>query len=131
MYDREFRLHIARNPHRSWAMILQQAWSLRLKDCINVQSLNSGGTHGGHPGNFGQNRTKLNEACRRFNRGRCNYGVNCRYEHRCMYCNKMGHPLVRCRKANNDWGSSAAHAPGGTGNKNRNEEMNGGQGSTR
>ena len=33
-YDKDFRLHIARNPQRSWSMILQQAWSLRLRDRI-------------------------------------------------------------------------------------------------
>ena len=32
MYDKEFRLHMARNPGRSWSIILQQAWSMRLKD---------------------------------------------------------------------------------------------------
>ena len=32
MYGRDFRLHISRYPHRSWAVILQQAWSMRLKD---------------------------------------------------------------------------------------------------
>lgn len=31
-YDRDFRLHLAENPTRSWAIILQQAWSMRLKD---------------------------------------------------------------------------------------------------
>ena len=37
-YDKEFRMHMARNPHRSWAIILQQAWSLRLMDRIFVSN---------------------------------------------------------------------------------------------
>ena len=43
-YDKEFRLHMARNPQRSWAMILQQAWLLRLRDRIshNGQNWSSG-----------------------------------------------------------------------------------------
>ena len=35
MYDKDFRLHMARNPQRNWGIILQQAWSLRLHDHIN------------------------------------------------------------------------------------------------
>ena len=31
-YDIDFRLHMARNPQRSWSVILQQVWNLRLKD---------------------------------------------------------------------------------------------------
>ena len=31
-YDKDFRLHMAENPGRSWAIILQQAWSLHLRD---------------------------------------------------------------------------------------------------
>ena len=35
-YDREFRLHIAKHHiHRSWGIILQQAWSMFLKDRVN------------------------------------------------------------------------------------------------
>ena len=32
LYDRDFHLHLARNPNQSWSIILQQAWSFRLKD---------------------------------------------------------------------------------------------------
>ena len=32
MYDKDFRLHLERHPSRSWAIILQQAWAVRLKD---------------------------------------------------------------------------------------------------
>ena len=33
-YDKEFRQHIARHPERSWSVILQQAWTMLLKDRI-------------------------------------------------------------------------------------------------
>ena len=97
-YDREFRLHMARNPQHSWTIILQQAWSLRLRDRLPVGSIPNYGTNnpGGRPGN------KIGEPCRHFNRGRCNYGTNCKYEHRCSYCFKYGHGAVNCRKASTD-----------------------------
>ena len=31
-YDKEFRLHISHHPQRSWSIILQQAWDLKLKE---------------------------------------------------------------------------------------------------
>ena len=33
-YEHEFCLHISRNPERSWSVILQQAWSMKLRDHI-------------------------------------------------------------------------------------------------
>ena len=33
-YDHEFQLHISRHPERSWSVILQQAWSMKLRDHI-------------------------------------------------------------------------------------------------
>ena len=33
-YDKEFRIHISNYPQHSWAVILQQAWSMYLKDRI-------------------------------------------------------------------------------------------------
>ena len=29
-YDKEFRTHLAKHPERSWSVILQQAWSMKL-----------------------------------------------------------------------------------------------------
>ena len=87
---------MSRNPQRSWAMILQQAWSLRLRDRLVSGTVNfSGGSGSGTP------RSKSNEACRQFNRGKCNFGSNCKYNHRCSICWKFGHPAVRCRCASN------------------------------
>ena len=31
-YDRQFRVHMSNHPTRSWSIILQQAWSMTLKD---------------------------------------------------------------------------------------------------
>ena len=96
--DKEFCMHMARYPQRSWAMILQQAWSLRLRDRI---------TGGNNWGNTNSNvnsvgRAKVNEPCRRFNRGKCNFGTNCKYDNKCSYCFKFGHGAVHCRRAQGD-----------------------------
>ena len=96
MYDKEFRLHMLKFPHRSWAMILQQAWTLRLKDRLSIgfnHSNNASGVHG---------QGKISEPCRRFNRGKCNFGTSCKYDHKCSYCFKFGHGAVNCRKAMSD-----------------------------
>ena len=34
-YDKDFRIHISRHPARTWSVILQQAWSMRLNDKIH------------------------------------------------------------------------------------------------
>ena len=86
IYDKDFRLHMARNPSRNWGVILQQAWSLRLRDILRQGYATP--TKAGHN----------NDICRRFNRGRCTYGLRCKYEHRCSYCFKMGHAIINCRK---------------------------------
>ena len=96
LYDKDFRLHLARNPERSWALLLQQSWSLRLKDKIRHEAFQGVNSH-----NEVDNRK---QGCRRFNKGRCTYGGTCRYEHKCFYCNKMGHGVVVCRQLMNDKG---------------------------
>ena len=58
-YDKEFRLHIAKHPERSWSVILQQAWSMYLRDRLvkydgggNNYSSHKAGQHSqNHPGN--------------------------------------------------------------------------------
>ena len=92
-YDKEFRLHIANFPLRSWSVILQQAWMMCLKDRIhsNFNTFNKGG--GKHK----------KEPCKCFNRGQCTAGLSCKYNHRCTVpeCGKFGHGVHICRKRNN------------------------------
>ena len=92
-YDKDFRIHIVQNPRRSWAIILQQAWSMRLRDRLKYHDQN--GQVGG-----GADKGKVNpkDFCCRFNKGRCTFGLKCRYPHRCSYCLKHGHRLFNCRK---------------------------------
>ena len=100
-YDKEFRIHLARNPGRSWSVILHQAWAMRLKDRIYRGEggfHNGRNSHSGYSGSNSQEKVRVNEPCRRFNRGNCSYGGRCKYEHKCSYCKKFGHGFVRCRK---------------------------------
>ena len=92
LYDCEFRLHMARFPQRSWAMILQQAWTMRLCDKIRQDQY------------YGRSDKKSakKDVCWRYNKGRCTFGATCRFDHRCTTCNKFGHGAHICRKANKD-----------------------------
>ena len=93
-YDKDFRIHLAQNPRRSWAIILQQAWSMRLRDRLRYHEQNE--PTGG--GSSDKGKVNPKDFCCRFNKGRCTFGLKCRYPHRCSYCLKHGHGLFNCRK---------------------------------
>ena len=67
-YDKEFRIHMSNYPNRNWGIILQQAWSVYLKD--RVQRFED--KHSG---------PKRKEICKRFNKGKCTSGYKCNYDH--------------------------------------------------
>ena len=90
-YDRLFRLHMEQNPRRSWGVILQQAWSLCLKDKLI-------GSKGTPEIIKNENRVKKGKPCYKFNKGKCTYGLSCKFEHKCMACSKFGHGVHNCRK---------------------------------
>ena len=100
-YDKDFRMHISKYPTRSWGIILQQSWNIRMKDKFrtnNNDAWNSSSPRGGKTPN--NNRGKK-DICWRFNRGRCTYGMSCKFDHKCGICNKFGHGAHNCRKLNN------------------------------
>ena len=68
-YDKEFRTHISHFPQRSWAIILQQAWSIYLKDRIRYDDKNHSSF-----GASGSNGRHKREACKCFNKGLCTAG---------------------------------------------------------
>ena len=118
-YDREFRIHLSRHPERSWAVILQQAWSMKLKDRLGAyhqhqgdggnQSHNNNSTRTFNNHNNSGGRNKFGEACKRYNRGHCKFGQSCRYEHKCSYCGKYGHMVLNCCKLIADKEKAASH----------------------
>ena len=87
--DKEFRANLARYPDRSWAIILQQAWSMYLEDRINFNHFNNNRS-------FTPKHKK--EICKHFNKGLCSAGKSCKYDHRCLECGKFGHSAHICRK---------------------------------
>ena len=92
-YDKDFRLHMAQHPVWSWALILHQAWALRLRDKIKAGEDSGMAQSQGRTPNRGKN-----DYCKRFNKtGKCSFGKGCKFEHRCMYCHKFGHPIIKCR----------------------------------
>ena len=98
-YDREFRQHITRHPNRPWGVILQQAWTMILKDRIKHN-------HSSHK----SKHTKISDPCRHYNRGKCTFGLSCKYEHRCSVkkCGKFRHGAHICRLRNQDNETKAA-----------------------
>ena len=67
-YDKEFRYHISRHPKHSWGVILQQAWTMLLKNQLRP---------GGFPfnnNNPGQDRP-LKEICKRLKKGSVHTGL--------------------------------------------------------
>ena len=92
-YDREFCLHIAQNPGQSWGIILQQAWSVTLKDRNSTAGYQSGG----------KGSRNCREICFRFNSGKCTFRDKCKFDHRCGICGKYGHGAHDCRKLNNNF----------------------------
>ena len=87
-YDKEFRIHMSHYPQRNWGIILQQAWSVYLKDRLNHKTE-------GHSPKVSSGKKK--EACKRFNKGKCTNGFRCDYDHRCLICGKFGHGAHICR----------------------------------
>ena len=110
-YDREFRIHISRHPERSWAVVLQQAWNLYIKDRAVMEHRKSQGYH-----NEGRPSGSKKGICFAYNLGNCQYGARCKFEHRCTFCGKWGHGAHVCRRAlaklpggNSPWRDSDKH----------------------
>ena len=94
-YDKEFRNHLVMFPECSWGIILQQAWSMCLKDKISLGH-ESNGNYGGR---FNTSTPKSRkEICKCFNKGICTTGRSCKYDHRCLECGKFGHGMHICQK---------------------------------
>ena len=123
LYDLEFRRHIERHPSRSWGVILQQAWTMFLKDRNNYTPNNRG--HGVHntQNQSGRNSTVSKRLCFDFNQGNCTYGSRCKFEHKCSFCLKYGHGAWNCHRATAKNGQSSS--TNGAANNNVNQTDHG------
>ena len=63
---------------------------LRMKDRLGSFSNNANMSR-----NNGSSGKKL---CWKYNQGKCTYGFNCKFDHRCGICGKTGHGAHICRK---------------------------------
>ena len=69
-YDRDFRLHIARHPDRSWVIILQEVWAKRL--CNRIVPYKGSNDTSGHdyaPSSHQAKGGKSSDYCKRYNKG--------------------------------------------------------------
>ena len=68
-YDRDFRMHISKFPNRSWGVILQQAWTMRLRDRHGDQRnhFTGRGGNGHHGGNGNGSSLAGRNICYKFN----------------------------------------------------------------
>ena len=83
-----------RHPEKSGGVILQQAWTMLLKDRIHNHS-----NQLFQKGNLPRNKSKKDkEPCKRFNWGKCTFGLSCKFDHRCSVpkCGKFGHGAHIC-----------------------------------
>ena len=69
-YDKDFRVHLANHPERSWGIILQQAWTMRLQDRVNSRIFQY------KQGTGSQSQSSSKKMCWKFNRGKCTYGFS-------------------------------------------------------
>ena len=88
-YDEDFRMYMAKHPGCSWGVILQQLWTLRIRDRF---STGCGGVSSGSSASSGR------KICFKYNSGKCIFGVNCKFEHNCAICGKYGHGAHICHK---------------------------------
>ena len=90
-YDIDFRLHMGKYPQRNWGIILNLAWQTRLKEKIPNQ-------RGGRENQAMTVNRSNGKTCWKFNRGKCTYGMSCKFDHKCGICSKFGHGSHNCRK---------------------------------
>ena len=93
-------MHMSKYPTRSWSIILQQAWNLRLRDKLKFEQSGTA-AHTSMKGVLPRSGVSQ-DYCKRYNKGCCTFGQSCHYEHRCYYCGKYGHGVINCRQLKAD-----------------------------
>ena len=102
-------------PSRSWGVILQQAWTMFLKDRV-VLTPNNASKQGNHTQSGEQQKSGVvRKLCFPYNRRFCKFGSRCKFEHKCGLCGKFGHGAFNCRKAQATGNSAQSTTPNGDG----------------
>ena len=119
-YDKEFRLHLSKHPERNWSVILQQAWSMKLRDRLPRSGENFS-NHRSSQQNYTSNSNQMSKSrrgdfCKLYNKGHFKFGSSCKFEHKCSYCGKFRHRVIHCRKLQADKERSAAGKVGSENN---------------
>lgn len=91
-YDIAIREIMTDNPGRLWSRICHHTWHLELGEPTNKVGFQPSSS-GNNPVSRGQRKI-----CWKFNKGRCNYGSNCEYDHRCSVCGGRNHGRSTCYK---------------------------------
>ena len=107
-YDRQFRMRQQLHPTRSWATIDGELWALYMS-APGIPPVYPAGPKGNQGARrvgssfrgFYQQNTRNAGLCFAFNRSTCS-NSQCRYAHKCLGCNGVGHGLATCkaRKSN-------------------------------
>lgn len=96
-YDKRHRKMMQTFPKRKWHVPYDAGkQELRVTHARNTSANNSK-----FKKSSAGNKSKK-DPCRNFNKGKCNYGAACRFDHRCSHCGKYGHPATNCRAKERD-----------------------------
>ena len=110
IYDQNFRLRQQAHPHRSWAILDGELWSLYVtapsqRDNSTMRLNTRGGLFGSGrqqranlPVGANSNTSSFRKAtCHDFNRNGC-FRKQCIFAHRCSKCNEGNHGAIICKK---------------------------------
>lgn len=90
-YDKLLRHKMEKKPTRSWAKVHQRGWFMFMRDHLAANHKTGENSGGGSTGN------KKKKLCWKFNKfGKCDYGKNCSFDHRCKHCGSPNHPGCKC-----------------------------------
>ena len=95
-YDYTFRHLMAANPTRNWGNIYLQMWNLTMRDPIQKQTSHY---HGRSNDDNQAPQKKRSNYCWKFNKNVfCSDGKNCKFPHRCYFCDGYNHGKHNCQK---------------------------------
>lgn len=94
-YDIAIREIMTGSPGRLWGKICQHTWALELGE---PTAKTAGAAGVSNTGTVSTNSRGQKKVCWRFNKGRCPFGSNCEFDHRCSVCGGRSHGRHNCFK---------------------------------